>query len=202
MDLPTSARPPNGLRAVGKWLLLKGETPTPARCLALESDHLWVEISPGLEQAAYPEEILAVLGETPPSEADLTPYRPRAASPAAMEPNQALAIANQHFPPEARLRKAGYRLAEHVLVLTFDFPAAARQNFAEAIAALQSATGWEVEVTPEANQSALNAFVREVLELGSSKARLSAGAKACVTVAGKVSNEQEEQVSSVFRDGP
>ena len=31
---------------------------------------------------------------------------------------------------------------------------------------LQSATGWQVEVTPEANQAALNALAREVLPDG------------------------------------
>jgi Cft2 family RNA processing exonuclease len=150
----------------GKWLLLKGNAPTPVRCLALESDHLWVEVSPGLEQAAYPEEILAILGDNPPTEADLLPYQPRSAVQAGMEPNQALALANQHFPPEARLRKVGYRLAEHILVLTFDFPVAARQRYAESINALQSATGWQVELSMEANQNALNALVREVLPEG------------------------------------
>ena len=189
--------------SVGKWLLLKGDVPTPVRCLALESDHLWVEVSPGLEQAAYPEEILAVLGDAPPTESDLTPYQPRSAAPVAMEPNQALALANQHFPPEAHLRKVGYRLAERTLVLTFDFPAAARQNFAEAIAALQSTTGWEVEVFPEANQSALNALVREVLPEGWQIAKGPAiyreQKRVAVTVAGtRVSEEPGAQVCQQF----
>ncbi|MBN2149031.1 MAG: ParB N-terminal domain-containing protein, partial [Anaerolineales bacterium] len=189
--------------SAGKWLLLKGEAPTPVRCLALEDDHLWVEVAPGLEQAAYPEDILAVLGDTTPTEADLAPYRPRSAAPTVMEPNQALALANQHFPPEARLRKAGYRLAEHILVLTFDFPTAALQNFAEAIAALQSATSWEVEVTPEANQSALNALVREVLPGGwqiiKGPAIHREQKRVAVTVAAsQVPEEQEEQVCQRF----
>ncbi len=116
-----------------------------------------------LEQTVYPEEFLSILGDSPPSEADLASIQPQSSAPVVMEPNQALAVANQYFPPTARLRKAGYRLAEQILVLTFDFPAVARQSFAEDIAVLQNTTGWKVEVFPEANQSALNAFVREVL---------------------------------------
>jgi Cft2 family RNA processing exonuclease len=152
--------------SIGKWLLLQGDEPTAALCLALEADHLWVEVSPGLEQAAYPEEVLAILGDRPPTEADLVPYRPTPAVSTLMEPNQALAFANQLFPTEARLRKVGYRLAEHVLVLAFDFPDAARQSQTQLIADLESATGWQVEVAAEANQAALNALVGEVLPEG------------------------------------
>jgi Cft2 family RNA processing exonuclease len=149
--------------SVGKWLLLKGETPIPARCLALESDHLWVEIAPGLEQSIFPEDVLTILGETPPSEADLEPFQPHREAPAKMEPNQALAIANNHFPLEAQLRKSGYRLDQHVLTLTFDFPDTAQTRFADQIASLQTLTGWSVELTAEVNQSALNALIHQVL---------------------------------------
>ncbi len=149
--------------ARGKWLLLKGDEPAPVRCLDLGRDHLWVEVAPGLEQSIYPEEVLAVLGEAAPTAADLAPYRPQGLAPAIMEPNQALAAANQTFPPAARLRKCGYRLDQHVLTLTFDFPDAARVQFNQEIARLQTTTGWRVEVGSEANQLALNALVREVL---------------------------------------
>jgi uncharacterized protein len=152
--------------AAGKWIVIKGEDATPARCLAVESDHLWVEIAPGLEQAVYPEAVLAVLGETQPTAAELAPFQPASAAPAVMEPNQALAAANGHFPPEARMRKSGYRLAEHVLILTFDFPDSAREHYADLIASLEQFTGWQVELTPETNQAALNALVREVLPEG------------------------------------
>lgn len=152
--------------AGGKWLLLRGDVPTPVRCLSLASDHLWVEVAPGLEQAVYPEEILTVFGASPPQAADLAAYQAQPAVPAVMEPNQALAFANQHFPPEARLRKTGYRLDQHVLVVTFDFPDAARERYGEEIAGLEGATGWQVEVMPEANQAALNTLVREVLPDG------------------------------------
>jgi hypothetical protein len=79
-----------------------------------------------------------------------------------MEPNQAMAVANGTFPPAARLRKSGYRLAEHVLTLTFDFPDAAGKHYADLISALCEETGWQVEITPETNQAALNALVREL----------------------------------------
>jgi Cft2 family RNA processing exonuclease len=153
-------------QAVGQWLLLRGDVPTLVRCLALESDHLWVEVAPGLEQAAYPEEILKLLGDSPPDAAGLTAYQPQPASPVLMEPNQALTYANQQFPPEARMRKAGYRLEQHILVLTFDFPEAAKEQYREKIVELQSDTGWQVDVTPETNQAALNTLAREVLPDG------------------------------------
>ena len=152
--------------STGKWLLLKQDIPIPVRCLALANDHLWVEISPGLEQAIFPEEILTVLGDTPPTEADLALYRPLSAAPVIMEPNQALALANVHFPAAARLRKVGYRLDQHVLVLTFDFPGAAGEEYSQECKMLEQATGWQVELTLEANQNALNALVREVLPVG------------------------------------
>lgn len=152
--------------AAGKWIVVKGEEAAPARCLAIESDHLWVEIAPGLEQAVYPEAVLAVLDVEPPSAEDLAPYLPSKEVVQYLEPNQALAAANHHFPPEACLRKSGYRLAERTLTLTFDFPDAAREQFADLIADLARITGWKVEVTPEANQAALNAVAREVLPEG------------------------------------
>jgi hypothetical protein len=152
--------------ASGKWVVIKGEDAAPARCLAVEGDHLWVEIVPGLEQAVYPEAVLAVMGETQPTAAELAPFRTPSAAPAVMEPNQALATTNGHFPPEAGLRKSGYRLAEHVLTLTFDFPDSARERYNDLIASLEQITGWQVEVTHETNQAALNALVREVLPEG------------------------------------
>jgi Cft2 family RNA processing exonuclease len=148
---------------VGKWLLLKGNPPIPARCLALESNRLWVEVAPGLEQNAWPEDILAVLGPEPPNNADLAPYLPAPSAPEVMEPNQALAFANQHFPPEAGLRRCGYHLAEGKLVLTFNFPDVACQRHAGLIVDLASATGWKIEIAPEANQAALNILAQDVL---------------------------------------
>lgn len=154
--------------AAGKWILLATYRAAPVRCLAIASDHLWVEIAPGLEQAIDPEAVLAVFGEARPTPAELAPYRAQepAAANTAMEPNQALAAANRHFPPEARLRKSGYRLEERLLTLTFDFPDAARERYGDLVASLQAATGWTVEIVAETNQAALNGLVRELLPAG------------------------------------
>jgi Cft2 family RNA processing exonuclease len=150
--------------AVGKWILIKGDDAAVGLCLALESDHLWLEIAPGLGQSVYPESVLAVLGETPPS--DLSILQPRSVRSTIVEPNQALAIANGTFPPAARLRKSGYRLSDHILTLTFDFPDSSGEYYADLISALREETGWQVEITPETNQSALNALVRELQPKG------------------------------------
>jgi Cft2 family RNA processing exonuclease len=150
--------------AAGKWLVVKGIEAAALRCLAVESDSLWVEIAPGLGQSVYPEAVLAVLGETPPAAQELASLQP--ASLARMEPNQAIALANGHFPPAARLRKSGYRLADHILTLTFDFPDAAREQYAGLIDTLRAATGWQVEISTETNQAALNALVRELMPAG------------------------------------
>ena len=154
--------------AAGKWLLLKSDPAIPVRCLSVESDHLRVEIAPGLEQAAYPENVLAVFGELQPTPGELRPYQPEAPAPGkvAMEPNQALAFANQHFPVEARLRKCGYHLDRHVLTLTFDFPDTVSQAYVESVDSLQSATGWTVEINPETNTASLNGLIRELLPPG------------------------------------
>jgi uncharacterized protein len=146
--------------AVGKWILLRGEEVVSARCLALERDHLLVEVAPGLEQAVYPEDVLEVMSTVPPAETDRPQTAPLAAP---MEPNQALVLVREAFPPEARLRKSGYRLADHVLTLTFDFPDTARLLHADQITALEARSGWQVEVSPETNHGALNSLVREVL---------------------------------------
>lgn len=149
--------------AVGKWIVYQGDDAAPARCLSLESDHLLAEIAPGLSQTVYPEAVLAVLGTAPPAESDLPAFKPDTAISTLVEPNQALAAANSHFPPEARLRKSGYRLSDHILILTFDFPDSALARHADLIASLEKTTGWTVKVTPETNQVSLNALVREVL---------------------------------------
>ncbi len=70
------------------------------------------------------------------------------------------------FRQQARLRRAGYRLAEHVLSLTFDFPDVVQVEYAGALAALAEQTGWQVEMAPEANQSALGLLVSELLPAG------------------------------------
>ena len=149
--------------AVGKYIVVQGDVSAPALCRAVESDHLLVEIAPGLEQAVYPEAVSAVLDELPAAETGSAPFGRDSAPAARLEPNQALALANSHFPAAARLRKSGYRLADHVLILNFDFPDSARAAYAGHIADLEKRSGWTLEVIPETNQAALNALVREVL---------------------------------------
>ncbi|HPH97058.1 MAG TPA: MBL fold metallo-hydrolase [Anaerolineaceae bacterium] len=152
--------------ALGKWLIHVDNPGAPVLCLSLEQDHLLVETAPGLEQAVYPEAVLAVLGENPPTPAELAPFLSAAGRKVAMESNQALAAANKHFPPEARLRKSGYSLADQVITLTFDFPDAASEQYAELIASLGLLTGWQIRVNPETNHAALNSLAREVLPEG------------------------------------
>jgi hypothetical protein len=153
----------------GHWLALrrpKGE-PALVRCLAQAADHLQVEADDGAVQAAWPEDILQVFGATPPDPEALARLTPQtSAVPVSIEPNQALSLANQHFPAAARLRKCGYRLETRQLVLTFDFPDAARQKFGDLIESLQTATGWEVTLSPEANQSSLASLARALLPAG------------------------------------
>lgn len=191
--------------AAGKWLLLKTDPANPVRCLAVEPDQLWVELAPGLEQGASPETILAVFGETPPTPTELQPYQPQAVAPGnvAMEPNQALTFATQLFPTEARLRKCGYHLDRHTLTLTFDFPDAASQDYASLVGALQTATGWAVEINLETNHTALNGLIRELLPPGAQIVKGPAihrdQKKVSVTVSQSGSGSPLSEVSNAFR---
>ena len=114
----------------------------------------------------WPEEILSILAgasETAPATTRMAASLRADLRGAVMEPNQALAFANQCFPPAARLRRGGYRLADHVLVLTFDFPEVAQTDYRAELDNLEIATGWQIEVMPEANQGALNSLIGECL---------------------------------------
>ena len=152
-----------------------------ARVVAQAADHVSVEIgdweigrleigeTDASSFAVWPEEILAVLDDGADAGAALAQLNAALRSvdaPVAMEPNQALATASAHFPPDARLRRTGYRLADHVLALTFDFPDVARVRYAAELDDLTARTGWTLEVAPEANQAALNALVGECLPAG------------------------------------
>ncbi|MFZ6027219.1 MAG: MBL fold metallo-hydrolase [Chloroflexota bacterium] len=142
----------------GQWVTLRaGNERRLARCTGIANEYFWIENDEGEAERAWPEDLLQAWGEHPPETVTLVaPHAP-------IEPNQALSIANQRFPPEARLRRTGYRLNDYQLLLTFDFPDVAQTRYAAEIAALQSATGWDVALAPEANQSALFAMVGEVL---------------------------------------
>jgi Cft2 family RNA processing exonuclease len=147
----------------GQWIALRGPGGAArlARCTSTARDFFWVESEDGETERAWPEDLLAQYGQQPPAEG--LPKAGLALAGSLMEPNQALAEAGQSFPREARLRKTGYRLDQHILVLTFDFPDSARQRYRAQIDDLQARTGWTVEVAPEANQAALFALVQELL---------------------------------------
>ena len=159
-----------------RWLLVRDPQGEPCLAQVLSSaiDHVLVHIDAtdpeeGGSFSIWPEDILAVLDSSEEGAATLA----RMAGVlnigneiAVMEPNQALAVAKAHFPPQARLRRAGYRLAEKVLTLTFDFPDVATEKFGAELSDLSLQTGWRIEVTPEANQAALNALVSDCLPDG------------------------------------
>lgn len=162
----------------GRWLLARnaeGEVVV-GRAMAQAQEQVSVEVGDWATAAdgahtfpVWPEDILAVLDDAAAAGAALAQLNAsvsRGDAPVAMEPNQALAVARTCFPPEARLRRTGYRLADHTLTLTFDFPAVAQLKYADVLAELADRTGWTVEVTPEANQAALNALVGECLPSG------------------------------------
>ncbi len=155
----------------GRWLLARidGEI-VAAQTVTVAAGHLLVQVagSDALPADLWPEDILSLLDSDAGSSqatAALTATLAAALSSehVVMEPNQALALANRSFPAEARLRRSGYRLAEHVLVLTFDFPDVAGMRYADTIEALAVESGWRIEVTPEANNAALAALVTELL---------------------------------------
>ncbi len=83
-----------------------------------------------------------------------------------MEPNQALALVRELFPPEAGLRKAGYQRAGGTITLTFDFPDRAAERYGEAIAQIEPRTGWRPQVNPELNQQALVELIQRLLPSG------------------------------------
>ncbi len=153
---------------VGQWLVVRdvaGELQV-ARVASVGRDRFWVA---GDDSPRYPEHIVDVLGalDTPPDvEAVLARYRAPAVPTTrehALEPNQALALVRAAFRPDARLRRAGYRFDEQIIMLTFDFPDVARERCAELFTQLEMQTGWGIAVDPEANQSALALLAREVL---------------------------------------
>jgi Cft2 family RNA processing exonuclease len=157
-----------GLRDLpGQWLALRGTGGSArlARCTSTAQDHFWVEDEEGEAARAWPEDLLAVYGSERPA-ADQAQAAGGGLGRTVMEPNQALAAAAGRFPPEARLRKTGYRLDQRVLLLTFEFPDRARERYGEQIEQLEQQTGWTVELAPEANQNALFLLAQDVLPPG------------------------------------
>lgn len=120
-----------------------------------------------------------------------------------MEPNQALGFVREQFPPEARLRRCGYRLDQRVIALTFDFPDAAQSRYHGVIERLPADTGWQVEIDPEANQSALAELARTALEgwtVIKGPAIHRDGKRVAVTVAVDANQETITRACDLFRE--
>jgi Cft2 family RNA processing exonuclease len=94
----------------------------------------------------------------------LKPKRALQEGPAEMNVARQTALAA--FPPEARLRKVGMEMHRKRLILTFDFPNIAENQYAEIIEQVTDSTGWDVMVNPTFNQQALGAAVNEVMTEG------------------------------------
>jgi Cft2 family RNA processing exonuclease len=93
--------------------------------------------------------------------------RPRRALPGApLEQNAARQAAMAMFSPEARLRKVGMEIHRTRLVLTFDFPERAQEDYGEQIEKLADVTGWDVLVNPTVSQQALGATAEGLLPEG------------------------------------
>ncbi|CAA7602357.1 Metallo-beta-lactamase superfamily domain protein [Acididesulfobacillus acetoxydans] len=82
-------------------------------------------------------------------------------APAEMEVNTMLALVDEYFPPAMGLYKKGARFGEKIALLSFVFPAQARQ-LAEKIAEFEQATGWKVETNAECNQMEAQAYIRQL----------------------------------------
>jgi Cft2 family RNA processing exonuclease len=139
--------------------LLPDERPRPLE--ELEKAALPVET--GIARAALALPLLRAGAERTPK-GYLFPLAARTAG--LMEPNQALAVVRDLLPPEAGLRKCGYQRATGILTLTLDFPDRAAERYRDAIAQIETLTGWQVQVNPEANQQALNELVQQLLPAG------------------------------------
>jgi hypothetical protein len=190
----------------GQWVSLRGagQTIRLARCTALAPDYFWVETEEDEAERAWPEDLLAILGTDRPDPATIQPQTGGLGA-AFMEPNQTLALVNSRFPREARLRKTGYRLDQRVFVLTFDFPELARERYAALITALETESGWTMEIYPEANQNALFSLVQEVLPTGwrivKGPALFRQARQVAVTISGPAADEAEfARASQQFRD--
>src|SRR5579885_2306318 len=80
-----------------------------------------------------------------------------------MEQNAAQALIRQTLGPESGLYKVGIEVSMGALVLRFHFPAVARVQYAEQIAALEQQTGWKIEIYSGTHQGALDVALRSLL---------------------------------------
>lgn len=90
-----------------------------------------------------------------------------------MELNAMLAWVKELFPSEAGLYKVGARVEQQIVVLSFNFPHQARQEYAELIDKIEPETGWGVEVNQECNGQAAEELIYSLLPAGSSVKKVS-----------------------------
>lgn len=83
-----------------------------------------------------------------------------------MEQNAALALVETTFPPGSGLYRKGVERERGKIVLYFHFPQTAAEKYQKELADLAAATGWEVELHPEAHHGALNELVDRLLPEG------------------------------------
>ncbi len=80
-----------------------------------------------------------------------------------MEMNKARLFALDFFPEETRLRKVGMDMAQHQLMLSFDFPHLIKQNYNEMLEELERRTSWTVVVKETVSYEALASAVYPLL---------------------------------------
>ncbi len=83
--------------------------------------------------------------------------------PEKMEQNTALAAVDTIFPDGCGLYKKGAHPEKGILLLSFEFPQIAENNYAEDIKKLEKITGWEVSINDKPHQGALERAVLKVI---------------------------------------
>lgn len=88
-----------------------------------------------------------------------------------MEQNAARQLAVELFPAESRLRKVGMEVGQRRIVLSFDFPDIAAEQYADLMDELSERSGWDVTVSPTVTQQALQNALLEIMPAGTALAR-------------------------------
>ncbi|HJZ48059.1 MAG TPA: MBL fold metallo-hydrolase, partial [Roseiflexaceae bacterium] len=91
---------------------------------------------------------------------------PPSDAPERLKMNLATWAAQELFGPETGCYKIGADQQAGILILRFEFPDVAGAHYADQIAELARATGWQVQVHPQAHQGALDAAARAALPDG------------------------------------
>ncbi|MEW6423242.1 MAG: MBL fold metallo-hydrolase [Bacillota bacterium] len=97
---------------------------------------------------------------------DETPGQPVERIVDQLEQNAALALVETTFPPGSGLYRKGVERERGKIVLYFHFPQTAAVRYQKELAELAAATGWAVELHPEAHHGALNVLVHRLLPEG------------------------------------